>query len=240
MKTSTLKTIAWLTLFSISMGMLESAVVIYLREHFYPQGFDFPIQPIDTHISIVELLRELATIIMLLSVGILSGRNKTEKFGWFLFCFAIWDIFYYVFLKLLINWPETLLTWDILFLIPITWTGPVITPVIVSFTMIALAVLIAYFTDLNIPVRFGSLIWTLLITGSVILIVAFCWDYSKFILRIYSFSDIRNIPDSKALLSLSYKYMPQLFNWFLFILGETIIITGIVFFVLKMKKQIQE
>jgi membrane protein implicated in regulation of membrane protease activity len=56
--------------------------------------------------------------------------------------FAIWDIFYYIFLWLLIGWPESFFTWDILFLLPVTWVGPVLAPVINSLTMIVLAGLI--------------------------------------------------------------------------------------------------
>src|SRR6201998_1661345 len=109
----------WLTAFSIAMGFLETAVVIYLRKLYYPHGFQFPLVPIDNDIAMVEFLREAATIIMLLGIGIIAGKNTSQKFGIFIYCFAVWDIFYYVFLKLLLGWPESLFTWDILFIIPV-------------------------------------------------------------------------------------------------------------------------
>ncbi|MBN2481771.1 MAG: hypothetical protein JXB19_08530, partial [Bacteroidales bacterium] len=130
------KTWIWLTLFSIAMGFMESAVVVYIREISYPEGFDFPLVPMDNTLEVTEILREAATMIMLLAAGYLGGRTLSERFTWFLYCFAIWDIFYYVFLKLLLGWPASFMTWDILFLIPVAWTGPVITPVIISLTMI--------------------------------------------------------------------------------------------------------
>src|SRR5580700_10847047 len=120
--------IFWLTAFSIAMGFLEAAVVIYLRKMYYPNGFHFPLTVVEPDIGLTEFLREAATVIMLLAIGILTGKNTSQKFGIFLFCFAIWDIFYYVFLKMLIGWPASLLDWDILFLIPVPWVGPVLAP----------------------------------------------------------------------------------------------------------------
>jgi hypothetical protein len=71
----------------------------------YPGGFSFPLSPIPERLAITELLRELATLVMLAGVGVVAGRNFPERFAWFIFSFGVWDIFYYVFLKLLIGWP---------------------------------------------------------------------------------------------------------------------------------------
>src|SRR5690348_14185303 len=109
----------WLSLFAIAMGFMESAVVIYLRKILYPGGFQFPLMPISNDLAMVEIFREAATMIMLVGIGILAGRSVKEKFAIFIFCFAVWDIFYYVFLKIFLDWPQSLMTWDILFLIPV-------------------------------------------------------------------------------------------------------------------------
>jgi len=94
MKKSTLNTILLLTVFSVAMGFMETAVVVYLRKIYYPNGFQFPLVPIDNDIILTEIIREAATLIMLIGAGIFTGRNRSEKFGFFLFSFAIWDIFY--------------------------------------------------------------------------------------------------------------------------------------------------
>ena len=125
-----------ISIFAIAMGFLETAVVIYMRDLLYPDGFSFPLVPIPADLALTEILREAATLIMLLTIAILNAKTFSERFAWFIYAFAIWDIFYYIFLKIMILWPESLMTWDILFLIPTTWTGPVISPVIVSFSMI--------------------------------------------------------------------------------------------------------
>ncbi len=229
----------WITIFSIAMAYLESAVVIYLRALTYPDGFAFPLQSIGQHIAVIEIFREAATIIMLIGAGILAGKNFTERFAWFLYCFAIWDIFYYVFLKILVNWPPSFLTWDILFLIPVTWVGPVISPVIVSLTMILLAGFIIYFNAKGINAKISWPSWTLLIIGSLVLIVSFTQDYSRFILRHYSLSEIWNMPNNKPLYDLAQQYIPQSFSWGLFTIGELIILAGIIWFAgryLKLRK----
>ncbi|HEY4798398.1 MAG TPA: hypothetical protein VII99_04895, partial [Bacteroidia bacterium] len=153
------RTFIWISLFSIAMGFLESAVVVYLRAIYYPRGFDFPLTNMNSLIAFTELGREAATIIMLAGIGIITGKNPTQRFAWFLYCFAIWDIFYYIFLKVLLNWPDSLFTWDILFLIPFPWVGPVICPCIISISMIALALLLIYFNEKNHLLKVNSREW---------------------------------------------------------------------------------
>jgi hypothetical protein len=217
----------WLTVLSVAMAYLESAVVVYLRAIMYPEGFDFPLATIQSGIAVTEIFREAATIVMLLGAGYLGGRYFTQRFAWFIYCFAVWDIFYYVFLKVLINWPASLMTWDVLFLIPVTWTGPVISPVIVSFTMLLLAMVIILRGRKFEKARLNRMEWILLITGSLILILAFVWDYSAFLLRHYSFGELIILPDKNVLMELSRQYMPEYFPWPIFVLGEAVILLAI-------------
>ena len=71
---SLLKQLSWLIIFSIAMAYLESAVVVYLREIYYPDGFSFPLTPINAYIFITEFWREIATIIMLAGIGVLTDE----------------------------------------------------------------------------------------------------------------------------------------------------------------------
>jgi len=128
--------------FAVAMAYLEAAVVVYLRKIYYTQGFSFPLQMIDKKMLVVEIGRELATIVMLLTVSLIAGRSFYERFAMLSIAFAVWDIFYYVWLKVLLGWPESLFTWDILFLIPLPWVGPVLSPVAVSLSLILGAALI--------------------------------------------------------------------------------------------------
>lgn len=144
-----------LIIFFISMAMLESAVVVYLRELYYPDGFVFPMKGMKEIIILTELVRELATIIMLWTIAYIAGRNFSTRFAWFIIGFGIWDIFYYVFLYIFIQWPVTLFDWDILFLIPLPWYGPVIAPCLISVAMIVLG----YFI-LKLDFRFNLTKWS--------------------------------------------------------------------------------
>jgi hypothetical protein len=118
---------------------------------------------------------------------------------------------------------------DILFLLPVTWIGPVITPVIVSGIMILLALLILFFSSVNERVKFGTHELLIFITGSLIIIISFIADYTKFILTHFSLRDLWSIP-SEDLFALSLKYYPQNFSWNLFWAGIIVILSGILFF----------
>lgn len=227
----------WVTIFSIAMAFLETAVVIYLRELLYPDGFGFPLAPMPGRLVLTEVLREAATIIMLVGAGVMAGKVFTDRFAWFIYAFAIWDIFYYVFLKVLINWPESFLTWDILFLIPTTWTGPVISPVLVSLTMIMLAFVILHYRASPGSNKINKSEWGLLLSGSAILIIAFSWDYSSFILDHFTLSDLWTIPDSRILYETAQAYVPLKFNWPVFILGEIILVFTIFRYRKRLKNQ---
>ncbi|MBW6492348.1 MAG: hypothetical protein K0B15_14290 [Lentimicrobium sp.] len=224
-----LKTIIWITVFAVSMGFFESSIVIYLREIIYPNGFDFPLQPIERPLATTEIIREMFSLLMLLSVSILAGKSAITRFAYFLFSFAVWDIFYYVFLKLLIQWPESFLTMDILFLLPVAWIGPVIAPLILSFIMIAFALLILYFSSSHKQGHLKSIELLFLILGSVIVIISFTQDYIRFIFKYYSFVDIWSLP-TKDLFDITSTYYPDNFYWPIFLFGAAFILTGIGFF----------
>jgi len=121
--------LSWLAVFAVAMGLLEAICVIYLRRLF-PVATNFPIPPLDR--LKIEVLREACTIAMLLAVAWLAGVNARSRLACFFFAFGIWDILYYVGLWWLANWPDSLLTWDCLFLIPKPWHGPVLAPVLLS------------------------------------------------------------------------------------------------------------
>ena len=230
------KILIWVTIFAITMGIFEGAVVVYLRALYYPEGFNFPLIPLDNYIAITELIRELASLFMLLSVGVIAGKNFSQRFAWFIYSFAVWDIIYYVFLWLILAWPESLLTWDVLFLLPVTWTGPVIAPILISVLMISLAMIIYHFNlKNNFKVRILRKEWLILILGSFIIFLSFIWDYCRFLFKNISLYELQNKSLSDKLFDLSIKYIPESFNWVLFLLGFLIIILGIYFLTIRNK-----
>lgn len=233
------KTVIWVLVFSIAMGFLEAAVVVYIRELYYPEGFDFPLKEMNLRVMVTELLREAATMIMLLSIGFIAATRKIERFAYFIFSFAIWDIFYYIFLKLALGWPESLLTWDILFLIPVTWVGPVICPVINSMTMILLCLLILHYSGKGVNASIKRMEWIILIIGSIVVIFAYIQDYSSFMLNEFAFWDFVLIRDKEAVLGHAAYYIPEKFNWYIFSLGQSLFFVAIGMYILRMRKQVQ-
>ena len=126
------------SIFAMAMAWVESAVVFYLRsmmdrlEPYQPNPL-----PVLGGFASVELPREFATLVMLLAAGWLAGRTWRTRLGYTAIAFGVWDIFYYVFLKVMCGWPHSLLDWDILFLLPLPWWGPVLAPVLISLLLMA-------------------------------------------------------------------------------------------------------
>jgi hypothetical protein len=170
-----IKRLSTLVLFSIAFAYIEAAVVVYLRAIFYPDGFTFPIMnflemPGAGRYVITEIGREAATVVLMVTASLLMADKRRHRLAYFLIIFAVWDIFYYVWLKVLINWPASILDWDILFLIPLAWAGPVLAPVITSLTMLLIAALLLSNKTIKLtrPETVG------LIAAGLAIIVLFC------------------------------------------------------------------
>ncbi|MCX6133082.1 MAG: hypothetical protein NTU47_04625 [Ignavibacteriales bacterium] len=170
------RTILLVALFAAAFAFVESSVVVYLRQIFYPEGFAFPLKPAIMSNVAVELVRELATIVMLITVGFIAGMTRWQRFSYFLIGFGVWDIFYYVWLKLVLDWPASVFDWDILFLIPFPWIGPVIAPVAVSVTMIAGGWLILHREEKHGPFQASRTTIALALLGSAAILVSFMLD----------------------------------------------------------------
>lgn len=224
-----IKKLITLTAFSIAMAYLETSVVVYLRALIYPNGFEFPLVALDAQLAVTEIFREAATVIMLLGAGWLAATKARDRFAWFIYCFAIWDIFYYVFLKVILDWPAGWLTWDLLFLIPVPWVGPVLAPVIVSISLIVLALLLIYTSEKTPDVKLSKIDWSLLILGATVIIVSFCYDYSSYLLEKGTFSElIDGVTGNSDLFLEGADYIPREFNWWIFLLGEIICLIPVV------------
>jgi len=148
--------------FAIAMAWVEAASVFYIRtlvdriEPYQAQPL-----PITGALGNVELWRESATLVMLAAVGLLAGRTWRRRAAYAAIAFGAWDIFYYVFLRLISGWPRTLLDWDILFLLPLPWWGPVLAPVSIALVMILWGTLATQAEDVasgaRWPWAFGSI-----------------------------------------------------------------------------------
>ena len=137
--------LAVVAVWAIAFALVEAMVVVYLRRLFGLQ-YRLTFTPGDFHYPRAylgyEQAREAATMVMLLGVGYLAGRTWWQRLAYWLFAFGVWDIFYYVWLWVLLRWPSSLATRDLLFLIPGEWWAPVWQPVLASLAFVAVAVLI--------------------------------------------------------------------------------------------------
>jgi hypothetical protein len=214
--------LAGVVLFGIGFGFVEAVVVVDLRAILSPAscGSDrrpadeiFPLIPIDrleradpvaARLMKIEVLREAATLVMLAGVGLSAGRTFIQRFSAFLIAFGVWDLCYYLFLKLLLGWPASVWTWDILFLIPVPWAAPVLAPAIVAASMVAAGSVVIVRESSGRAFRVSGWEWAALVAGGVLLILSFCWDW-------------RNIASGG---------MPNPFAWGLFASGEAVGLGG--------------
>ena len=178
-------------LFGLAFGYLEAAVVTYLRalhepvrQHYYPgrpASELFPLltlnqtrsaAPEQIRVIEVEIGREAATLVMLAALALTVSKDASQWAAAFVIAFGTWDLAFYAGLKLLIDWPASLFTWDVLFLIPVPWAAPVLAPSLVSVAMIA-----AGAWHFQRGARIEARHWAGIILGAVILILSFTLDY---------------------------------------------------------------
>ncbi len=160
-------------LFACAMAYVESAVVVYLRKIYYPQGFAFPLKQIESSIALVEIGREAATLIMLVTIAIAAYKKFKNRFALFVYLFALWDLFYYFWLKVFLNWPKGFGDWDVLFLIPAPWVAPWTAPAIVSVALIFASVTILLFEEKFPPGILSSKEWLLEILAALLILFTF-------------------------------------------------------------------
>jgi hypothetical protein len=165
--------------YGVAMAFLESAVVVYLQRALgIDPGALFPLQdPTGMgDLAVIEVGREAATLVMLAAVGWLAGRSGLERLAWTAVAFGTWDILYYAWLWVFIGWPPSLGTWDLLFLIPVPWTGPVWAPVAVSVALVGFGLAAAARLRTGRPIRARRAQVAAGIGGGAIVVLAFCWN----------------------------------------------------------------
>jgi hypothetical protein len=164
-------------LYAVAMALVEAAVVTYLRV-FLGRVDPYQYQPLDVPdwLLSTEMAREGATMAMLIAVGWLAGDTPRSRLGYFLIAFGVWDMFYYLFLAPLSGWPRSILDWDVLFLIPLPWWGPILAPVSIAALMIVTGTVMSQFEQ-----RAGSLwpkrwAWLLCLAGALVALYIFMAD----------------------------------------------------------------
>jgi hypothetical protein len=210
--------LAGLVLFGIGFGFVEAVIVVDLRAILTPLSHRiagasadrvFPLIAFDQHVREdpaaarllrIELLREAATLLMLAGAGLAAGRTFVQRFSAFVIAFGVWDLCYYLGLKLLSGWPASLQTWDVLFLIPVPWAAPVLAPVSAAASMVIAGSAVLWWESAGRPFAISPRHWASMVAGGFIIVASFC-------------SDWRNIASGS---------MPNPFPWPLFLAGEAV------------------
>jgi len=194
----------WLVvvLFAIAMAWVEAASVYYIRvvvDRIVPYQPN-PL-PVGGVLGSVELVREAATLVMLATVGILAGGTWLQRLAYTSVAFGVWDVFYYVFLKVMTGWPASVLDWDVLFLLPLPWWGPVLAPVSIALLLIVWGTLVTQSTARPRATSLTRILWSLNGIGIGLALYVFMADA------------IHTLPQG---LEATTHVLPTYFNWPLF------------------------
>ncbi|HMP75160.1 MAG TPA: hypothetical protein PKE12_02575 [Kiritimatiellia bacterium] len=207
---------AALLVFGVAMGALEGIVVIYLRALYYPDGFTFPLAPMPRAIYLAELAREACTLLMLGGLAALAARGFLRQFALFLWSFAIWDIAYYAALKVALDWPASWLEWDILFLIPLPWVGPVLAPVLYCTAMCAVGAASWRLADSGLRMRRADVLW--IAASAALVLWTFMEEPLQLVARVVAAEPDRAL-HTEAATRAFHTYVPLRFNWPIFLGG---------------------
>jgi hypothetical protein len=168
--------------YGVAMGYLEAAVVVYLGAALgLAPATLVPVQVPATFgtFAAVEVARELATIVMIAAVGWLAGRTRLERLAWTAVVFGTWDIVYYAGLWLVIGWPPSLATWDVLFLLPVPWVGPVWAPIVVSGALVGFGLAAARRLRAGRPIVIGPVGALAALAGGGLVVLSFILDANR-------------------------------------------------------------
>lgn len=189
-KSGPFRAVLSLILFGFAFGQVEASVVVYLRTiaeplraHFgLPVGEPLPLFDPSSlgaihRLMYIELVREAFTLVMLGAVAWTAARNVRSWVAGFALAFGVWDLAFYFWLWVMIGWPASLHTWDLLFLLPVPWAAPVAAPVIVAASL-AVGGAIALRRE---PEQVPRIAWALLLAGAAVLLVSFMWDWRHWI-----------------------------------------------------------
>jgi hypothetical protein len=194
----------FVAVYAIAMAYVEGAVVTYLREargihdlvHDLPTQFD--------RLAGIEIGREAATMVMLLSVAWIAGRRLQDRLGFFVFAFGLWDIAYYFWLAVFNGWPRSPLDWDVLFLIPVPWWGPVLAPTLIAAVMCIGGAAAVRGADRGVSWRLSWTNAAIAVAGIALVLFAFTFDA------------LRAVPDGAHAVA---RVRPSGFLWELFLPG---------------------
>jgi hypothetical protein len=205
MPSSSRRTWILVAIFAVAMAWVEAAVVYDLRvlvDRLQPYQAN-PL-PMAGALGNIELVREVATLVMLAAVGWLAGGTLRARLAYSAIAFGVWDVVYYVSLRVMYGWPASLLDWDVLFLLPLPWWGPVIAPMSIAVLMIAWGTLATASPALSSRTGGESRLWSAAGLGAALALYVFMADALR--AAPYGVEAVRAV-------------LPETFNWPMFLVA---------------------
>jgi hypothetical protein len=177
-------TAVFVLVYAGAMAYLEAAVVVYLQLALGSQvGAIFPLPPaIEAgNFFTIEIGREAATLVMIATVGLLVGRTWLERLAWSAVVFGAWDIAYYAWLHVFSGWPPALDTFDLFFLLPVPWVGPIWSPVAVSVALVGVGLAAASALRSGRRLAVVRWQWVAALGGGLLVVLSYTLDTARLI-----------------------------------------------------------
>jgi len=215
---SIIKRYSAVSIYAVAMGYLESAVVIYLRETAFGNSTQvFPLAFLEPRLGQIEFIREAATIVMLLIIGYLAGRNIFQKWMFFVFSFAVWDIFYYLFLAIFTGWPNSFGDFDVLFLIPVVWISPVAAPMLISLLLTLTSTILIFISENSNGIVISLTNFGIFVLGAAV-------DFYSFTEQSFRILISQGIKGMEGLTPVSFDWLSFIIGFLIMCLSATMIV----------------
>jgi hypothetical protein len=212
-------------LYALAMAWVESAIVFYLRSMIHRvQPYQANPLPLAGGFGLAEAVREAATLVMLLAVGWLAGRTWRSRLAYTLLAFGVWDIAYYLWLIPLTAWPTSLSDWDILFLIPLPWWGPVWAPISIASFMIVFGLVVGRKDSSDRPLWPGRTTTCAAALGGLLALYVFMADAIRVVMAGGGTAQLRDM-------------LPPWFNWPLFLIALALLAVPVADVFVRSKRQ---
>lgn len=131
----------------IAMAYIDALASFYVRGMIQAghEGAEFAtgaVQEMPQRIISLELTRQAAFVLVLLTVAIVAGRNGLQQAGSFIFCVGAWIVLRYIAIRALTDWPASLVELDAVIFLPEPLYAPIWMTLILGLALGATGVLL--------------------------------------------------------------------------------------------------
>lgn len=137
-----------LTAMSLALGYIDSIATYYVRRMpAEPEaGVDLlalePVEALSARELVLEQTRQLSIVLVIVTVGIIAGRNGLQQAGTIVFSVGAWTVLRYAALRTICDWPLSFSDVDAVLYMPEAVHSPVWLVIVVALALAATGVVL--------------------------------------------------------------------------------------------------